>query len=104
MYKQNKIKNLRPGSIKGPWSEEENKLLIEWVRKNGHKRWKKCEKIIPGRTSKQCREHWKNSLNPDLIKGFWSSEEDFLIMYFYEKCGGSWKKMIKEGKMKQIIK
>ena len=91
---KNKIKNLRPGSIKGPWSEEENKLLIEWVRKNGHKRWKKCEKIIPGRTSKQCREHWKNCLNPDLIKGFWSSEEDFLIMYFYEKCGGSWKKMI----------
>ena len=89
-----KIKNLRPGSIKGPWSVEENKLLTEWVLKNGQKRWKQCEEFIPGRTGKQCREHWNNCLNPDLVKGDWTSEEDFLIMYFYSKCNGSWKKLI----------
>ena len=33
-------------------------------------------------------------LNPELVKGEWTSEEDFLIMYFYEQCNGSWKKII----------
>jgi hypothetical protein len=49
---------------------------------------------MKGRSGKQCREHWNNSLNPDLIKGQWTSEEDLLIMIFYKKYGGSWKKII----------
>ena len=79
---------------KGPWTSEENKLLIEWINQNGTKNWTKCALGIPGRSGKQCREHWNNSLNSEIIKGNWSSEEDFLIMKFYRKFNGSWKKMI----------
>ena len=88
----NKI--LKNGNIKGPWSAQEDKLLMEWVKKNGAKNWTKCSEFVYGRSGKQCREHWNNSLNPVLKKGNWTSEEDFLIMFFYKKYNGSWKKII----------
>ena len=80
--------------IKGPWTNKENEILIDWINKNGPRHWTKCSHFIKGRTAKQCREHWNNSLNTEIIKGNWSPEEDLLIMIFYKKCEGSWKKMI----------
>ena len=79
---------------KGQWSLHEDKLLKEWIEKNGPKYWEQCGQFIHGRSGKQCREHWINCLNPELIKGDWTTEEDFLIMHFYEKYNGSWKKII----------
>jgi len=87
-------RNKKLGLVKGPWSAQEDKLLTEWVEKNGPKSWTKCCDYIYGRTGKQCREHWNNCLNPNLIKGDWTAEEDFLIMHFYGKYNGSWKKII----------
>ena len=85
---------IKSGLKKGQWSLQEDKLLKEWVKENGPRKWEQCGLFIHGRSGKQCREHWSNCLNPDLIKGEWTSEEDFLIMQFYEKCNGSWKKII----------
>ena len=79
---------------KGPWKSPENQLLIDWIKKNGPRNWTKCAEIIKGRTGKQCREHWNNSLNSEIKKGDWSAEEDLLIMVFHKKFNGSWKKMI----------
>ena len=87
-------KILQPGLVKGPWTAQEDAKLYEWVKKQGPTKWTLCSEIIPGRSGKQCREHWNNSLNPDVKKGLWSSEEDFLIMVFYKKYDGSWKKII----------
>ena len=79
---------------KGKWSLEEDKLLKQWVEQKGPKKWVVCGKFIQGRNGKQCKERWYNCLNPDLIKGKWTEEEDFLIMFFYEKCKRSWKKIV----------
>ena len=79
---------------KGPWSDKEDQLLRNWVNKHGAYNWTKCSEYIKGRSGKQCREHWNNSLDPELLKGQWTSEEDLLIMIFYEKYDGSWKKNI----------
>ena len=91
IIRRNKIKlNLK----KGQWSIQEDNLLKEWIKKNGPRKWEQCGKFIQGRSGKQCREHWNNCLNPDLIKGEWTAEEDFLIMQFYEIYKGNWKKII----------
>ena len=84
----------KQGFKKGQWSIQEDKLLEQWIKENGPRKWNQCGKFIQGRSGKQCREHWNNCLNPELVKGEWTSEEDFLIMYFYEQCNGSWKKII----------
>ena len=91
---------------KGQWSLQEDKLLIEWVKKNGTKNWEACGRFVQGRKGKQCREHWNNCLSPGLVKGEWTEEEDFLIMFFYEKCNGSWKKIVPlfNGRIENAIK
>ena len=86
-------KILQPGLVKGPWTAQEDAKLFEWVKTQGPTKWTLCSETIPGRSGKQCREHWNNSLNPDVKKGMWSVEEDFLIMTFYKKYNGSWKKI-----------
>ena len=91
---------------KGQWSLQEDKLIIEWVKKNGTKNWEACGRFVQGRKGKQCREHWNNCLSPSLVKGEWTEEEDFLIMFFYEKCNGSWKKIVPlfNGRIENAIK
>ncbi len=102
--KHKKIKKIE--LKKGQWSSQEDKLLNQWVKLNGPKNWEACGRFIHGRKGKQCREHWNNCLNPELKKGFWSPEEDFLIMFFYEKCKGSWKKItpLFNGRIENSIK
>ena len=84
-------KNIR---IKGPWSAHEDQLLMKWIEVHGPKNWARCAETIKGRNGKQCREHWNNSLNYNILKGQWSTEEDLFIMVFYDKLDKSWKKMI----------
>ena len=94
IHSKNLTKNEEPELKKGPWSEQEDQLLIKWVKMNGPCNWTKCSDFIKGRSGKQCREHWNNSLDPQLTKGQWTAEEDLLIMVFYKKYGGSWKRII----------
>ena len=102
-------KNSRKSKIKlrkGQWSLNEDRILKEWIKKNGPSNWQECGRFIKGRNGKQCREHWNECLNPELVKGEWTAEEDFLIMYFYEKCNGSWRKIFNlfNGRNKNSIK
>ena len=103
-HKQKKPKKV--SLKKGQWSLQEDRLLEQWVKINGPKNWEDCGRFIKGRKGKQCREHWNNCLNPELKKGNWGPEEDFLIMFFYEKCNGSWKKIIPlfNGRIENSIK
>lgn len=83
-------KILKPGLIKGPWREDEDGKLREWVQKYGAKDWAKCAMGITGRNGKQCRERWSNALNPALKRGKWTAEEDRMIVDLYCKEGPKW--------------
>lgn len=85
-------KILQPGLVKGPWSIQEDKKLVEWVKREGPTRWSQCAEYIKGRNGKQCRERWFNSLNPAVKKGSWTAEEDFKNFFYYKKFGGKWAK------------
>ncbi|XP_019421866.1 PREDICTED: myb-related protein B-like isoform X2 [Lupinus angustifolius] len=61
---------------KGCWTEEEDNILIETVKKHDGRNWKKIAANLPGRTGIQCLHHWQKVLNPDVVKGSWTKEED----------------------------
>jgi hypothetical protein len=48
--------------IKGGWSKNEDKNLIDLVSKFGPKKWSLIAEKLPGRIGKQCRERWYNHL------------------------------------------
>ncbi|KAL6569482.1 hypothetical protein OROMI_013996 [Orobanche minor] len=72
-------------SSKGNWAEEEDVVLQDAVQRYGGKSWKKVAKCLPGRTDTQCLHRWQKVLNPDLVKGPWSKEEDMLLVKLVEK-------------------
>jgi len=86
-------KILKPGLIKGPWTLEQDKKLLEWVDREGPNQWSLCAEYIKGRSGKQCRERWYNTLNPNVKKGNWSPEEDFIIFESYRQMGSQWTKI-----------
>ncbi|CAD8124550.1 unnamed protein product [Paramecium sonneborni] len=88
-------KILKPGLKKGPWQDDEDEKLLEWVKNNGPCKWSLCAENIAGRSGKQCRERWFNNLNPNVKKGGWTSEEDHEIFKGYLQYSSSWSKIAK---------
>lgn len=74
-------------SSQAGWTEEEDNILSEVVKKFNGKNWKKIAECIPGRTDVQCLHRWQKVLNPELIKGPWTKAEDDCIVELVEKYG-----------------
>lgn len=99
-------KILQPGLVKGPWTIQEDRKLISWVKKFGPKKWSQCSDYIKGRSDKQCRERWFNCLNPKVKKGNWTPEEDYKIFYLFKKYGSRWANIANffEGRSENSVK
>jgi len=79
--------------VKGPWTVEEDNLLMEVVKKHGVKKWSLVASYLKGRLGKQCRERWYNHLSPDIKKGAWTLEEDRLLKEIHRELGNKWSKI-----------
>ena len=83
-------KCIDPAIQKGPFTAEEDALIVEYVSKNGPRSWPRITQFIPERSSKQCRERWFNHLDPSVVKQPWSQEEDETIFSQVQKLGTKW--------------
>ncbi|KAE8698332.1 Transcription factor MYB21 [Hibiscus syriacus] len=76
---------------KGPWTAEEDKLLIEYVRLHGEGRWKSVARLAGlKRNGKSCRLRWVNYLRPDLKRGQITPYEESLILELHSRWGNRW--------------
>uniref|UniRef100_A0A4W4FW77 snRNA-activating protein complex subunit 4 n=1 Tax=Electrophorus electricus TaxID=8005 RepID=A0A4W4FW77_ELEEL len=88
---------LDPSIKKGPWSKEEDQLLLKAVEKFGCKDWCKIRLEVPGRTDNACRDRYLDCLRADVKRGTWSAEEVELLKKMVEKYGvGKWSKIASE--------
>ncbi|KAG2771311.1 hypothetical protein Pcac1_g17841 [Phytophthora cactorum] len=87
LQRWNKV--LKPGLVKGHWSFEEDSTLEQMVLQGCHS-WGEVAANIPGRTAKQCRERWRNHLDPSINKSPFTPEEDTIIQEGFEKMGNRW--------------
>ncbi|KAJ6255367.1 hypothetical protein M0813_11449 [Anaeramoeba flamelloides] len=63
------------------------------VAKYGSSSWSKIASNIPNRSSKQCRERWKNQIDPTIKREPWSKEEDQILTDLFQKLGPKWSQM-----------
>ncbi|KAJ7965981.1 Myb-related protein 3R-1 [Quillaja saponaria] len=88
-------KVLNPELVKGPWSKEEDEIIIELVNKYGPKKWSTIAQHLPGRIGKQCRERWHNHLNPSINKEAWTQEEELALIRAHQMYGNRWAELTK---------
>eukprot|EP00826_Nyctotherus_ovalis_P025891 TRINITY_DN2010_c0_g1_i15.p1 TRINITY_DN2010_c0_g1~~TRINITY_DN2010_c0_g1_i15.p1 ORF type:complete len:387 (+),score=47.26 TRINITY_DN2010_c0_g1_i15:1152-2312(+) len=80
---------------RGVWSEKENELLGKLVQQKGRKDWGNIAELLNeqcgGRKSgKQCRERFRNYVNPELEKSEWKSNEKLLFAILHQVYGNQW--------------
>ncbi|XP_029452473.1 LOW QUALITY PROTEIN: transcriptional activator Myb [Rhinatrema bivittatum] len=69
------------------WTREEDEKLKRLVEQNGTEDWKVIASFLPNRTDVQCQHRWQKVLNPELIKGPWTKEEDQRVIELVQKYG-----------------
>ncbi|CAL5386479.1 unnamed protein product [Camellia sinensis] len=52
--------------IKGQWTDEEDRKLLNLMTQHGVRKWAQIAENMVGRAGKQCREQWHNHLRPDI--------------------------------------
>ncbi|PON41530.1 MYB transcription factor, partial [Parasponia andersonii] len=79
------------GLKKGPWTPEEDQILISFVQKFGHGNWRALPKQAGLlRCGKSCRLRWINYLRPDIKRGNFTREEEETIIKLHEMLGNRW--------------
>ncbi|KAG2406504.1 hypothetical protein LR48_Vigan03g276000 [Vigna angularis] len=67
---------------KGPWTEEEDSLLFDYITVHGLKR-----------TGKSCRLRWLNYLRPNVRRGNITLQEQLMILDLHSRWGNRWSKI-----------
>nr|XP_015919619.1 cyclin-D-binding Myb-like transcription factor 1 isoform X1 [Parasteatoda tepidariorum] len=84
MPKSSKSKSVN----KARWSkteDEELKRLVAIYGGDGY--WGKIASFLPGRSDVQCQQRWSKVVNPNLVKGPWTKEEDLLVTELVKQLG-----------------
>ncbi|KAJ8010705.1 hypothetical protein DPEC_G00077890 [Dallia pectoralis] len=69
------------------WSRDEDERLKKSVEQHGTDSWVLVANHFPGRTDGQCQHRWQKVLNPELVKGPWTKEEDQKVIDLVHKYG-----------------
>ncbi|CAA7388284.1 unnamed protein product [Spirodela intermedia] len=79
---------------RGPWTVEEDLLLINYIAIHGEGRWNSLAHCAGlKRTGKSCRLRWLNYLRPDVRRGNITPEEQLLILELHSRWGNRWSKI-----------
>ncbi|XP_019157014.1 PREDICTED: myb-related protein 306-like [Ipomoea nil] len=81
----------KQGVKKGPWTPEEDIMLVSFVQEHGPANWR----TVPANTglrrcSKSCRLRWTNYLRPGIKRGSFTHQEEKMIIQLQALLGNKW--------------
>jgi len=71
---------------RGRWTKEEDEKLRRLVEIHGE-RWDFIATLFADRADVQCQHRWSKVVNPELVKGPWTKEEDEQVVDLVRKYG-----------------
>ncbi|CAJ1944081.1 unnamed protein product [Sphenostylis stenocarpa] len=79
------------GIKKGPWTPEEDIMLVSYIQEHGPGNWRS---VPPNtglmRCSKSCRLRWTNYLRPGIRRGNFTENEEKIIIHLQALLGNRW--------------
>uniref|UniRef100_M1A9K5 Transcription factor n=1 Tax=Solanum tuberosum TaxID=4113 RepID=M1A9K5_SOLTU len=79
------------GVKKGPWTPEEDIILVSYVQQHGPGNWRALPtKTGLHRCSKSCRLRWTNYLRPGIKRGNFTDQEEKMIIQLQALLGNKW--------------
>ncbi|NXF94930.1 MYBA protein, partial [Eubucco bourcierii] len=69
------------------WTRDEDERLKKLVEEHGTDDWAFIASHLQNRSDFQCQHRWQKVLNPELIKGPWTKEEDQRVIELVQKYG-----------------
>lgn len=86
-------KVISPELVKGPWTPDEDMIIMKAVRDAGdvnNIKWCEVAAKLKGRIGKQCRERYLNYLDQNIKKSEWTDEEDKILFELQRVIGNRW--------------
>ncbi|XP_043080028.1 v-myb avian myeloblastosis viral oncogene homolog-like 2a [Puntigrus tetrazona] len=62
--------------LKSKWTSKEDERLASLVGRFGKEEWEIISGFLPGRSAQECKYRFTVVLDPELVKGTWTKEED----------------------------
>ena len=75
------------------FTQEEDAIIFKLYQVDRHPQWDKYASFLPNRTERQCRERFRNYLDPNIQNREWSNEEDKLLEEKVLEYGLKWVKI-----------
>ena len=69
------------------WTAEEDQLLRDIVSNHPDPRWHEITRYFHGKSAHQVADRWAKVLDPSLVKGSWTGEEDAMIVRWVKDRG-----------------
>jgi hypothetical protein len=91
--RSNAPQNVDGRHVKLKFSSDEDARLSQVVAKLGTKDWHHIARCMGSRNARQCRDRWRNYLDPGLRNGDWTAQEDELLSEKYLQLGAKWNKI-----------
>lgn len=85
-----------PQHKRGPWSTQEDQLLLTLVNLHGAHNWVRISSTIGTRSPKQCRERFHQNLKPNLNHEPITPEEGLLIERMVAEMGKRWAEIARQ--------
>ncbi|XP_077502549.1 uncharacterized protein LOC144113370 isoform X1 [Amblyomma americanum] len=90
-------RSLDPQVLHGHWAAEEDMMLLVAVKLYGCDNWSKVATLLPSRTNNQCREHFLNFFEYQVVSGPYIPCEDQTLVELVDKHGqGCWSAVSKD--------